>query len=124
LLVVPRDGCAAIADRPRQMSRRTIEVPSLPSGTVLSLDGSDWSYGRGQRPGTRFTLVVSRVRTELSACYGGEWAWVDGHTPDCGGRHEPCRQAWVRAAALRATAVATDPRADFRRAGRQDARPA
>lgn len=107
------------------MRRRPIEVPSLPSGTLLSLDGSDWSYGRGQRPGTHFMLVVSRVRTELSAFYGGEWAWVDGHTPDCGGRHEPCRQALVRAAALRATAVATDPRVDSRRAGRrQDTLPA
>ena len=72
----------------------------MPSGTVLWLDGSDWSYGRGQRPGTRLTLVVSRVRTELSGCYGGEWAWVDGHTPECDGMHEPCRQALVRAAAL------------------------
>jgi hypothetical protein len=83
----------------------------LPSGTVLSLDGSDWSYGRGQRPGTRLTLVVSRVRTELSGCYGGEWAWVDGHTPECDGMHEPCRQALVRAAALTPSVASLPPAA-------------
>jgi hypothetical protein len=119
LRVVPCASCPAMADRLQRASRRTIDVPSLPSGTVLSLDGSDWSYGRGQRPGTRFTLVVSRVRTELSACYGGEWAWVDGHTPDCGDRHEPCRQALVRAAALRATAVAILPPEDSHRPSRR-----
>ena len=77
------------------------EVPALPSGTVLALDADDWSYGRGLRAGSRAVLVVSRVRTELSGCYGGEWAWVDGHTPDCGEHHEPCRQALIRATALR-----------------------
>jgi hypothetical protein len=80
-------------------------VPALPPGTVVSLDGSDWSYGRGQEPGSRLTIVVSRVRTDLSAHYGGEWVWIDGHTPGCEGRHAPCRQALVRTAALTPTAT-------------------
>jgi hypothetical protein len=88
----------AVDDRRRRPGR--VEVPELPPGTVISLDGSDWSYGRGQQPGTRLTIVVCRVRTELSAYYGGEWSWIDGHTPVCEGGHAPCRQALVRTAAL------------------------
>ena len=79
---------------------RSAQVAALPPGTVLALDSADWSYGRGQPPGTRLVLVVTRIRTELSSCYEGEWAWVEGHAPQCGGAHEPCRQALVRAEAL------------------------
>ena len=90
-----------MADRyGRRGAPRTAQVPALAEGTVLSLDAADWSYGRGLRSGTRAVLVVSRVRTELSGCYDGEWAWVDGHAPDCDGHHAPCRQALIRAAAL------------------------
>ena len=81
-------------------ARRAQPIPELPAGTVLSLAPSDWSYGRGQRPGTAMTLVVSRVRNELAACYGGEYAWVVGHAPDCDRSHPPCREALVTAGAL------------------------
>jgi hypothetical protein len=84
-------------------TRRRPSVPALPAGTLLAVDGTDWSYGRGQQQGTRLTLVVIRVRTELADCYGGEWAWVDGHATDCDRQHEPCRQALVRVAALPAS---------------------
>jgi hypothetical protein len=80
--------------------RRDPTVPDLPPGTVLSLSATDWRYGRGQDAGTDMILVVARVRTELSTCYGGEWAWIDGHASDCGGDHQPCRQALVRSTAL------------------------
>jgi hypothetical protein len=100
-----------VADRLRHPGPVRTGNASLPSGTVLALDGSDWSYGRGARPGTRLTLVVSRVRTELSGYYGGEWAWVDGHSPDCDGRHEPCRQALVRASALTPPVASLPPAA-------------
>ena len=90
-----------MADRYGHATASRAEAPVVPVGTVLALNADDWSYGRGLRPGRETVLVVSRVRTELSGCYGGEWAWVDGHSPDCGGHHEPCRQALIRAAALR-----------------------
>jgi hypothetical protein len=75
-------------------------IPKLPAGTVLPLSATDWSYGRGQRPGQPMTLVVSRVRLELADCYGGEWAWVVGHAPDCDGNHPPCREALVKVSVL------------------------
>lgn len=80
--------------------RPTPNVALPPAGAILDLDIDDWSYGRGQQPGSRFILVISRVRHELSACYEGRWVWVDGHAIDCGGQHPPCRQALVRVEAL------------------------
>ena len=84
--------------RPR--SDEDMEAPSVPPGSVLSLGASDWLYGRGQEAGTRLIIVVSRVRTDLAPYYNGESVWVEGHAPDCGGQHSPCRQALVRTAAL------------------------
>jgi hypothetical protein len=90
-----------MADRHRLTApSRVVEIVSPAAGTVLALDPDDWSFGRGLAPSTRVMLVVSRVRTELSFCYDGDWVWVDGHAPNCDGQHPPCRQALVRTTAL------------------------
>ena len=74
---------------------------SCPTGVVLALSGTEWAYGRGQDPGTPLTMIVTAVRDDLTACYRGEWTWVDGHTPACRADHPPCRQALVRTSVLR-----------------------
>ena len=79
---------------------RTTAIAPIPAGTVLRLTGTDWRYGKDMPPGRPATLVVHRLRHELSVYYDGEWIWVDAHTLDCDRKHEPCRQALISTQAL------------------------
>lgn len=77
--------------------------PYVEPGTVLQLDGDQWSLGLGITPGTHVDVVVHRVRTDI-AKPGDEWLWVLGHRPECEypavDQHPPCVELRVRTTAL------------------------
>ncbi|MEU7961383.1 hypothetical protein [Micromonospora humida] len=78
--------------------------PRVDPGTLLQLDGDDWSFGRDLRPGVHVDVVVVRVRTDL-AHLSDEWMWVLGHRPQCTyphvEQHPPCLELRVRVTTLR-----------------------
>ncbi|SCG38644.1 hypothetical protein [Micromonospora coxensis] len=77
--------------------------PHVAPGTLLRLDGDDWSFGRDLTPGTHVDVVVVRLRTGL-AHLSDEWRWVLGHRPECAyphvDEHPPCVELRVTVAAL------------------------
>ncbi|MFY1684808.1 hypothetical protein ACN265_25125 [Micromonospora sp. WMMD730] len=78
--------------------------PRVDPGTLLQLDGDDWSFGRSLTPGVHVDVVLVRLRTDL-AHLSDEWMWVLGHRPQCEythvEQHPPCLELRVRITALR-----------------------
>ncbi|MCX4385739.1 hypothetical protein OG777_02190 [Micromonospora peucetia] len=79
----------------------TVPIPEVGPGVLLTLDGDDWSEGRGLVPGSRVEVVLSGLHPDDS----DEWVWVAGHRPGCAyphvDEHVPCLELRVRLAVLR-----------------------
>lgn len=65
-----------------------MNLPDVPEGTLLRLDGDDWSYGHGLIPGVRVDVVVVRIRDDLAHLHD-DALWVQGHAPECGYQPDP-----------------------------------
>lgn len=75
-----------------------MNVPDVPEGTLLRLDGDDWSYGHGLIPDARVDIVVVRIRDDLAHLHD-DALWVQGHAPECGYHpdpHPPCLELLVK----------------------------
>ena len=77
----------------------TPRVPVGP-GDLVTLHEGDHRYGHGT-----VTLLITRVRVDISLWYDGEWVWIEGLPVLPDGSHGRPHTVLARVSALRARAA-------------------
>ncbi len=73
---------------------------SVRAGNVVTLCDGEYRYGQGP-----VTLLITRVRTDISLWYDGAWVWIEGFPILGDGSEGPLRTVLARVAALRPLAA-------------------